>query len=206
MVSWTPEPENSLRQSLTSNPVLRCPDYTKPLLLQTDASDRDPRAVLSQQVDVSDHPIAFASNKLLPQETKYSTIEKERYAIIWAVQKFHPYLSGREFEVQTDHRPLVWLQDALGNNARLLCWSLALQPYHMPTIEEPTTRPLMPSVMHQEMKVSPEQFMYILLHPEGEGCAVSGHNEDRDTMCIFPRIDVLCICCIVSYCVIVGCS
>lgn len=84
---------------------------------------------MSQSHDGQDHPVEYLSRKLLPRERSYSTVEKECLAIVWAVQKWHPYLFGRRFEIQTDHRPLQWLNKTKGANQRLLRWSLVLQQY-----------------------------------------------------------------------------
>ena len=76
-----------------------------------------------------DYPIAYFSRKLLPRETRYSTIENECLAINLGMQNFKVYLLGRPFEVQTDHRSLEWLDRLKSDNARLARWSLALQPF-----------------------------------------------------------------------------
>ena len=132
-VDWTRECDvafRSLKAALCSEPVLRNPDFNQPFLLQTDASDRAVGAVLSQHDPRGEeHPIAYFSRKLLPRETRYSTIEKECLAIRLATHVFRVYLLGRKFEIQTDHRALEWLDRLKDNNSRLTRWSLALQPY-----------------------------------------------------------------------------
>ena len=111
-------------------PILYSPNFTKPFILQTDASDRGTGAVLSQKDDEGhDHPVAYYSRKFLPREERYSTIEKECLAIKLAAQAFRVYLLGRPFEIQTDHRSLVWLDRLKDSNSRLTRWSLALQPF-----------------------------------------------------------------------------
>lgn len=62
-------------------------------------------------------------------ETRYSTIEKEMLAIIWAVKYFRPYVYGNKFKIITDHKPLVWLQNFKGQNPKLLRWKLKLSEY-----------------------------------------------------------------------------
>ena len=131
---WTADCEEAfqkLKQLLCSAPVLRTPDFERPFLLQTDASDRGVGAVLSQPgVEAgTDHPVAYFSKKLLPREEKYSTVEKECLAIKLATQAFRVYLLGRHFTIQTDHRALEWLDRVKESNGRLTRWSLALQPF-----------------------------------------------------------------------------
>ena len=76
-------------------------------------------------------PVACASKKLLKAETNYSTIEKECLAIVWGVRKFQPYLFGRRVVVQSDHRPLQYLQQMKATNKRLMRWALMLQPFDL---------------------------------------------------------------------------
>ena len=119
-----------LKQLLCSSPILQSPDFTRPFILQTDASDRGVGAVLSQVgSDGEEHPVGYFSRKLLPWEERYSTVEKECLAIKLAVSAFRVYLLGRKFVIQTDHRSLQWLDRLKENNSRLCRWSLALQPY-----------------------------------------------------------------------------
>ena len=74
-------------------------------------------------------PIAYASKKLLPREKNYSTIEKECLGIIWGIEKFRKYLYGVEFLLETDHKPLSYLQTAKVLNPRIMHWAMRLQPY-----------------------------------------------------------------------------
>ena len=132
-IQWSDDCEQAfqhLKKQLCSAPVLHSPDFDKPFLLQTDASDRGIVAVLSQEdADGNDHPVGYFSRKFLPREQRYSTVEKECLAIKLGAQAFRVYLLGRPFTIQTDHRALIWLDHLKENNARLTRWSLALQPY-----------------------------------------------------------------------------
>ncbi|KYO42212.1 hypothetical protein Y1Q_0002831 [Alligator mississippiensis] len=85
----------------------------------TDASETAIGAVLTQEDDGLDRPIAYASWKLLPMETWYATIERECLAIRCATEHFRYYLMGREFKLMTDHAPLKWLSTAKTDNARI---------------------------------------------------------------------------------------
>ena len=74
-------------------------------------------------------PVAYASRKLLPREESYATVEKECLALVWSIQKFQRYLYGKHLIVETDHQPLLYLNEAKVSNARLMRWALLLQPY-----------------------------------------------------------------------------
>ena len=100
--------------------------------MQTDASNHGVGAVLCQKDEKGEeHPIQYISRKLLPRESRYSTTERECLAVVWAVETLKPYLYGREFTVQTDHNPLVWLSSMRGDNRRLERWSFILQEYQI---------------------------------------------------------------------------
>ncbi|GFX95835.1 retrovirus-related Pol polyprotein from transposon 297 [Trichonephila clavipes] len=111
-VDWNSSCQNAfeeLKTRLSKNPVLYSPDFTKPFIIQCDASDLRIGVVLSQVCENEEHPIMFLSKKLSLAEQKYSTTEKECAAIIFALQKLKCYLDGHQkFVIQTDHNPLVW--------------------------------------------------------------------------------------------------
>ena len=128
-VTWTREcycAFRKLKEKLCSHPVMMSPDFEKEFVLE-----RGVGAVLSQLDDEGkDHLVAYFSRKLLPRETRYSTIEKECLAIKLGIQAFDSYLLGRSFKVQTDHRSLEWLSRLKESNSRLTRWSLFLQSYN----------------------------------------------------------------------------
>lgn len=116
---------NTLKTLLTHDPILKYPDFTKTFTLTTDASNYALGAVLSQ----NNHPICYASRTLNSHEINYSTIEKELLAIIWATKYFRPYLFGRKFTIETDHKPLTWLFSIKEPNSKLVRWRLKLSEF-----------------------------------------------------------------------------
>ena len=117
----------TLKQILTSEPLLIFPDFTKPFYLQTDASNFAIGAVLSQMTQHGDQPIAYASRVLTKTEQNFSTVEKEACALIFAVRHFKDFLWGRKFFCIVDHAPLKFLQAHKEVGSRLMRWSLFLQ-------------------------------------------------------------------------------
>ena len=114
---------------MVSAPILRLPDLDKGFTLLTDASNAGIGAVLMQQTNEIKFAIAYASKKLLSWETRYSVIEREYLALVWGIKKFHMYLYGKVFQVETDHCPLIYMQNTILTNSRVMRWVLSLQPY-----------------------------------------------------------------------------
>lgn len=131
-VKWsdtTQKAFDKLKDCICSDSVLRSPDFSKKFILQTDASGKGLGAVLEQEFDDGRHPIMFISKKLSGSECNYAVVEKECFAIIWAVKTLRNFLEGKEFTINTDHAPLQWLQRMKTTNQRLLRWSLILQEF-----------------------------------------------------------------------------
>ena len=125
---------NKLRTSLCQAPILRFPDMTKTFVVKTDASQQGIGAALCQYWGDVAHPIHFASRKLLPREQKYSTIERELLAFVFAISKFKYYLTGVHFILETDHAPLTYMRKFQNNNSKLMRWAIILQPYSFQSV------------------------------------------------------------------------
>ena len=110
---WTTEYQQcleELKDRLTTTPVLAYPDYSRPFILDTDASDFGIGAVLAQHDDGHECVVAFASRTLSKSERRYCVTERELLAVVVFTQHFRPYLLGREFILCTEHGSLTWLQ------------------------------------------------------------------------------------------------
>ena len=86
-----------LKTALTSNLALTHYNPNKQIYVVSDASNSGLGAVILHKEDGKLKPIQYVSRTLLPAEMKYSQIEKEGLAIIFAIKKFHKYVHGREF-------------------------------------------------------------------------------------------------------------
>ena len=136
--AWNDEQQVAFQRAkdaLQSDALLTHYDPAKPLVLACDASDFGVGAVLSHIVDNGkERPIAYISRTLSAAEKHYSQLEKEALAIIFTVKKFHCYLIGRHFTIESDHQPLKTLfgeTRRIPNMApsRMVRWAVILSAY-----------------------------------------------------------------------------
>ena len=138
--NWGDEQRDAFRcikDCLVSKPILGYPDFSRAFTIYTDASGYGIGAVLAQmqrpphssEENDREVVIAYSSKHLNDREAKWSTTEKEAFAIIHAINVFKPYLYGRQFTVITDHRPLEWLMSKNEPAGRLARWALKIQEY-----------------------------------------------------------------------------
>ncbi|GFO34988.1 reverse transcriptase [Plakobranchus ocellatus] len=139
-VQWTPRCDQSLAEikRLFSSPlILIIPDMQETFIVRSDASDYGIGAVLLQDRDGTLMPCRYASRKLLPRECRYSAIEREALALVFAVTQFQRYLFFKHFVLQTDHKPLAYLRTGSPKNARLMRWAWALQEFSFQVVHIP---------------------------------------------------------------------
>lgn len=132
--TWGPSQQHAfdtLKELLSSPPILRQADPNLPYTLRTDASCYALGAVLLQGEGTDERPIEYASRLLIPAETRYSTTEREALAVVWAVDKFRGYIEGARVTVATDHQALKWLLSLKSPTGRLARWALRLQSYDL---------------------------------------------------------------------------
>ena len=140
---------NRIKKLLTTAPILGYPDISREFIIHTDASGYGIGAVLSQMQSRTLNPgtneesktdsretdnevvIAYTSKHLTNTQVKWSTTEKEAYAIVHAIKTFYHYLYGSDFTIVTDHRPLEFLMSKKEPTGRLARWSLFLQPFNL---------------------------------------------------------------------------
>lgn len=124
------------KNALQNDTLLVHYDSNRQLVLACDASPYGLGAVLSHIMDDGqERPIAYASRTLTAAEKNYSQLEKEALGVVFAVNKFHNYLYGREFIIESDHRPLSFIfsnTKAISPTAssRIIRWTLTLSAYN----------------------------------------------------------------------------
>ncbi|GJT77759.1 reverse transcriptase domain-containing protein [Tanacetum coccineum] len=119
----------TLKKKLTEAPILVVPDWNLPFELMCDASDFAIGAVLGQRKTKHFQPIHYASKTMTEAQIHYTTTEKEMLAVVYAFEKFRPYLVLSKSIVYTDHSALKYLLSKQDAKPRLLWWVLLLQEF-----------------------------------------------------------------------------
>ncbi|HVW99440.1 MAG TPA: ribonuclease H family protein, partial [Candidatus Babeliaceae bacterium] len=106
---------NTLKQAISSAPILTFPDFNRPFHIATDASQTGIGGVLFQPSSSDEYItptniINICSKKLLQHQQRWSAYKKELFGIVYSLRKFHTYVWGRtDLVVHTDHRPLTYI-------------------------------------------------------------------------------------------------
>lgn len=125
---WNEQAEKAftyLKQAITTDPMLALPDFTKPFVVECDASGSGIGVVLMQD----SRPIAFFSRTLKGSNLARSTYEKEMIALIAAVQKWRPYLLGNKFIIRTDQKSIRHLLEQTITTEAQQKWLVKLLGY-----------------------------------------------------------------------------
>jgi hypothetical protein len=122
----------TLKDKLSSSEVLHSPRYDRHFIISTDASEYAIGACLSQLNDDGiECPISFVSNKLTDTQCRWAVVEKEAYAIVYALEKFSTIVFNCRIVVYTDHNPLQYLTRCAPSSAKLMRWALHLNKYDL---------------------------------------------------------------------------
>ena len=135
---WTADCQSAfeeLRHHLSTAPVLAHPNFSRPFILDTDASDTGIGAVLSQIDDNGmERVVAYGSRVLSKPERRYCVTRRELLAVVFFTRQFRPYLAGHHFTLRTDHGSLTWLRNFKEPEGQLARWLERLQEFDFDTV------------------------------------------------------------------------
>ena len=130
------------------------PDWSKEFEIMCDVSDYAMRAVLGQRKKKIFRAIYYASKTFNEAQENYSTTEKEMLAMVFACEKFRPYILRSHVIIHTNHATIKYLMAKKDVKPRLIKWALLLQEFdieirdkkgndnvmadHLSRIEKPT--------------------------------------------------------------------
>nr|GEY99126.1 retrovirus-related Pol polyprotein from transposon 17.6 [Tanacetum cinerariifolium] len=114
----------TLKKKLSEAPILVVPDWNLPFKIMCDASDFAIGAVLGQRKTKYFQPIHYASKIMTKAQIHYTMTEKEMLVVVYAFEKFRPYLVLSKSIVYTDHSDHKYLLSKKDAKPRLLRWVL----------------------------------------------------------------------------------
>ncbi|XP_046142387.1 uncharacterized protein K02A2.6-like [Osmia bicornis bicornis] len=126
-----------IKKIMLSPLLLEHYDPTKTLVVAADACSTGIGGVLLQRDEHGqERAVYHMSQSLTEAQRNYSQLEKEALALVTAVERFHKFVWGRRFILQTDHKPLTALLQTENTKglkpttaARLKRWALRLLGY-----------------------------------------------------------------------------
>lgn len=190
---WTDQHDTAFRlakEALQTDSVLVHYDGKKKLILACDASEYGVGAVLSHVLDNGEEkPVAYASRTLNAAERRYSQLEREGLAIVYGVKKFHNYLHGRSFTIESDHQPLSHLFSETKSiptmaSARIQRWALTLAAYQYniryksgKTLNNADALSRLPRPISTNEDTLPDELAHLILHLSATSIS-AGHIKD----------------------------
>nr|GFA35910.1 reverse transcriptase domain-containing protein [Tanacetum cinerariifolium] len=132
----------TLKKKLTEASILVIHDWNQPFELMCDSSDFAIGAVLGQRKMKHFQPIHYASKTMTKAQVHYTTTEKEMLVVVYAFEKFRPYLVLSISIVYTDHSALKYLLSKKVAKSRLIRWVFHLQEFDIIICDKKATENL----------------------------------------------------------------
>jgi hypothetical protein len=136
-VNWTPDDDCAFLQLKTAlcdcvTRNLHTAKWGEPFGIYCDASHIAVGSLLVQwDSNGKEIPISFASAKLSGAQLSWAAVEKEAYAVIWALKKFRTWIFGSHITIFSDSNPLTFLTSSAPKSAKLTRWAIALQQFNL---------------------------------------------------------------------------
>ena len=117
---------NECKRLLTSYPILRHADSSKPYTIYTDASGTAMGAILSQSEGSEEYVIHFASKAFNKHELSHPAVMKEGKAMMFGVSEFYQYIENSRFTLVVDHAALQHIEKFKEDNIMIMRWFIIL--------------------------------------------------------------------------------
>src|SRR5271163_797515 len=128
---------------MSQPPILIPPDFTKPFIVVTNASDYAVSGSLLQLKNGKEHPIRYWSQTLQPAERNYSVTDKEAMAVVHSLKQFRVYLLGSKTTIFTDHQALKQVLTDPQPTGRRTRWIATLLEYEFDIKHQPGSKNLL---------------------------------------------------------------
>ncbi len=151
-ITWTAKCQLSfelLKKALSNEPILTQPDFHRPFVIETDASEWAIGCCLLQLgTDGLLHPVAYDGRKLQGAELNYAVQEKELLAIKHALRTWSYYIDNHtRTRIITDHESLKYLKDTKVPSKRLAHWIAEFGTYDLDIQYRPGKEAIVPDAI-----------------------------------------------------------
>ena len=120
-----------IKSRLVTTPIMVTPDWNKEFKIVCDASDYAMGEILGQSTEKILKAIYYGRKTFNEAQENYSTIENVMLAMVFACEKFRPYILGSHVIVHTDHVAIKYLMAKKDAKPRLIRWVLLLQEFDL---------------------------------------------------------------------------
>ena len=120
-----------IKSKLVEALIMAKPDWKREFEIMCDASDFAMRAVLGQKDEKVFKAIYYGSKTFNEAQENYSTTEKKMLTIVFACEKFRPYILGSHVVIHTDHAGIKYLMEKKEAEPRLIRWVLLLPEFDL---------------------------------------------------------------------------
>ena len=120
-----------IKARLIIAPIISTPDWSKNFEIMCDANDYAMGALLGHRTEKIFRAIYYAGKTFNEAQENYSTTKKEMLALVFACEKFRPYILGSHVIVHTDHIDIKYLMAKKDDKPRLIRWVLLLQEFDL---------------------------------------------------------------------------
>ena len=120
---------DEIKSKLVTVPIIWTPDWNNDYEIMCDANDYAMGAVLGQRTEKIFKAIYYARKTFNEAQENYTIIEKEILAMVFACEKFKPYILGSHVIIHTDHAAIKYLMAKKEAKPRLIRWVLQIQEF-----------------------------------------------------------------------------
>ena len=120
-----------IKSRLVEAPIMAKPDWNIEFEIMCDANDFVMGVVLGQKDEKVFKAIYYARKTFNEDQENYSITEKEMLVIVFACEKFRPYILGSHAVIHTDHATIKYLMEKKEAKPRLIRWVLLLQEFDL---------------------------------------------------------------------------
>ena len=120
-----------IKSRLVEAPIMAKPDWNSEFEIMCGASDYAMGVVLGQKANKMFRAIYYANKTFNEAQENYSTIEKEMLAMVFACERFRPYILGSHVIIHIDHATIKYLMTKKEAKPRLIRWVLLLREFDL---------------------------------------------------------------------------